>query len=191
MFKRSSQQASCSFNHTQPSTRTEDCSIVPSRRELVSQESRRKTLLFPRHMIYLLTETSKGAGHLHSASLQPYFIPPLHTSRAKQDQPHCGGQRCGSLPCPCTSNRREEPGTGQNSTVTQLKASMEPWCKQEHCSLARSTFGERIYRGSYMILDEFKTCLDAVLCSLLWVTLLGQGVGLGDPQRALPTPTSL
>ena len=31
--------------------------------------------------------------------------------------------------------------------------------------------------------------LDAVLCSLLWVTLLGQGVGLGDPQRALPTPT--
>ena len=29
--------------------------------------------------------------------------------------------------------------------------------------------------------------LDAVLCSLLWVTLLGQGVGLGDPQRSLPT----
>jgi len=26
---------------------------------------------------------------------------------------------------------------------------------------------------------------------LLWVTLLGQGVGLGDPQRALPTPTTL
>jgi len=30
-----------------------------------------------------------------------------------------------------------------------------------------------------------------VLCSLLWVTLLGQGVGLGDPQRSLPTPTML
>jgi len=30
-----------------------------------------------------------------------------------------------------------------------------------------------------------------VLCSLLWVTLLGQGVGLGDPQRALPTPAIL
>jgi len=30
-----------------------------------------------------------------------------------------------------------------------------------------------------------------VLCSLLWVTLLGQGVGLGDPQRALPTPAVL
>jgi len=38
-------------------------------------------------------------------------------------------------------------------------------------------------------LEIFKTHLDTVLCSLLWVTLLGQGVGLGDPQRALPTPT--
>jgi len=37
-------------------------------------------------------------------------------------------------------------------------------------------------------LEIFKTCLAAVLCSLLWVTLLGQGAGLGDPQRALPTP---
>ena len=40
-------------------------------------------------------------------------------------------------------------------------------------------------------LEIFQPCLAAVLCSLLWVTLLGQGVGLGDPQRALPTPTSL
>jgi len=30
-----------------------------------------------------------------------------------------------------------------------------------------------------------------VLCSLLWVTLLWQGVGLGDPQRSLPTPAML
>jgi len=36
-------------------------------------------------------------------------------------------------------------------------------------------------------LEIFKTRLDEVLCSLLWVTLLWQGVGLGDPQRALPT----
>jgi len=36
-------------------------------------------------------------------------------------------------------------------------------------------------------LEIFQTRLDAVLCSLLWVTLLGQGVGLGDPQRSLPT----
>jgi len=40
-------------------------------------------------------------------------------------------------------------------------------------------------------LEIFQTCLDAVLCSLLWVTLLQQGVGLGDSQRSLPTPTIL
>jgi len=40
-------------------------------------------------------------------------------------------------------------------------------------------------------LEIFQPHLDAVLCSLLWVTLLGQGVGLGDPQRSLPTPTIL
>jgi len=40
-------------------------------------------------------------------------------------------------------------------------------------------------------LEMFKIHLDVVLCSLLWVTLLGQGVGLGDPQRSLPTPTIL
>jgi len=40
-------------------------------------------------------------------------------------------------------------------------------------------------------LKIFQTHLDAVLCSLLWVTLLGQGVGLGDPQRSLSTPNIL
>ena len=40
-------------------------------------------------------------------------------------------------------------------------------------------------------MEIFQTRLAAVLCSLLWVTLLGQGVGLGDPQRSLPTPTIL
>ena len=40
-------------------------------------------------------------------------------------------------------------------------------------------------------LEIFKTRLDVVLCRLLWVTLLQQGVGLGDPQRALLTPTIL
>jgi len=40
-------------------------------------------------------------------------------------------------------------------------------------------------------LEIFETHLDKVLCSLLWVTLLWQGVGLGDPQRSLPTPTIL
>jgi len=40
-------------------------------------------------------------------------------------------------------------------------------------------------------LEIFQTHLDKVLCSLLWVTLLRQGVGLADPQRSLPTPTIL
>jgi len=40
-------------------------------------------------------------------------------------------------------------------------------------------------------LEIFQTRLDAVLCSLLWVTLLGQGVGLGGLQRSLPTPAML
>jgi len=40
-------------------------------------------------------------------------------------------------------------------------------------------------------LEVFKTCLDKVLCSLLYVTLLWQGVGLDDPQRSLPTPNIL
>ena len=40
-------------------------------------------------------------------------------------------------------------------------------------------------------LEIFQPRLDAVPCSLLWVTLLGQGVGLGDPQRALPAPNIL
>ena len=40
-------------------------------------------------------------------------------------------------------------------------------------------------------LEIFQPRLAAVLYPLLWVTLLGQGVGLGDPQRALPTPNVL
>ena len=40
-------------------------------------------------------------------------------------------------------------------------------------------------------LEIFQPRLDTVLCSLLWVTLLQQGVGLGDPQRSLPPPTIL
>jgi len=38
-------------------------------------------------------------------------------------------------------------------------------------------------------LGEEESCLDMVLCSLLQVTLLWQGVGLDDPFQPLPTPT--
>jgi len=37
-------------------------------------------------------------------------------------------------------------------------------------------------------LEIFQPHLDVVLCSLLWVTLLGQGVGLGDPQSPPSNP---
>ena len=40
-------------------------------------------------------------------------------------------------------------------------------------------------------LEIFKTRLDAVLCSLLWVTLLRLGVGPDDPQRCFPTAVIL
>jgi len=40
-------------------------------------------------------------------------------------------------------------------------------------------------------LEIFQPRLATVLCPLLWVTLLGQGVGLGDPQRSLSTPAML
>jgi len=40
-------------------------------------------------------------------------------------------------------------------------------------------------------LGIFQPRLDAVLCSLFWVTLLRQGVGPGDPQRSLPAPNIL
>ena len=40
-------------------------------------------------------------------------------------------------------------------------------------------------------LEIFQPRLAVVLCPLLGVTLLGQGVGVGDPQRSLPTPNML
>jgi len=51
----------------------------------------------------------------------------------------------------------------------------------------------RLPRGAVesLSLEIFKTHLAAVLCSLLWVTLLWQGPGLDDPQRSLPTPAIL
>jgi len=40
--------------------------------------------------------------------------------------------------------------------------------------------------------ETFKTRLDKVLCSLLWVRpCFSRAVGLDDPQRSLPTPNVL
>jgi len=46
-------------------------------------------------------------------------------------------------------------------------------------------------REDFKYVEIFKPCLDKFLSSLLWVTLLQQEVGLGDPQRSLPTPAFL
>ena len=76
----------------------------------------------------------------------------------------------GSSPCCCLLNMRKN--------FFPLRVT-EPWPR-----LPR----EAVESPS---LEIFQTRLDVVLCSLLWVTLLRQGVGLGDPQRSLPTPTML
>lgn len=39
-------------------------------------------------------------------------------------------------------------------------------------------------------LEIFKPCLNTILCNLLWVNLLEQGVGPDHLQRSLPTPSS-
>ena len=77
-----------------------------------------------------------------------------------------------------------------------LMASSLPW-SDEICEDALTAvhlrYGSRLPREfvESPSLEIFKTHLDKVLCSLLWVTLLGQGVGMGDPQRSLPTPNFL
>ena len=63
----------------------------------------------------------------------------------------------------------------------------------EHKELLPSEGDGALAQAAQRVMDSpsleiFKTRLDKVLCSLLWVTLLGQGVGLGDPQRSLPSP---
>ena len=66
--------------------------------------------------------------------------------------------------------------------------------RKNNCFTLRVTkHWNRLPRGAVEspTLEIFKPRLDKVLCSLLWVTLLRQGVGLGDPQRSLPTPTIL
>lgn len=40
-------------------------------------------------------------------------------------------------------------------------------------------------------LQILKTHLGAILCNLLWVNSLSRELGLGDPQRSLPTLTML
>ena len=43
----------------------------------------------------------------------------------------------------------------------------------------------------HCLLEVLKTHLDAILCNVLGVILLGRGVGLDDLQRSLPTSAIL
>jgi len=72
--------------------------------------------------------------------------------------------------------------TGRKRSLLDFRDSSQPMAS--FCLLPR----EVVESPS---LEIFQTRLAAVLCSLLWVTLLQQGVGLGDPQRSLPTPNIL
>jgi len=98
---------------------------------------------------------------------------PLTVTRQGQVQPNPDGRRTGH---PLTVHSLLILNTRKNFFPLRV---MEPWPR-----LPR----EAVESPS---LEIFKTHLDTVLCSLLWVTLLRQGIGLGDPQRSLLTPTML
>ena len=70
------------------------------------------------------------------------------------------------------------PGEGGLPWVVACGVRRERGCTEEILAP-----GEAVESPS---LEIFQPHLAMVLCSLLWVTLLGQGVGLGDPQRSLP-----
>ena len=83
---------------------------------------------------------------------------------------------------------------------TLLGAWREGWAEEFHLNMRKNFFPLRVTKPWPRLpreavesppLEIFQTRLAAVLCSLLWVTLLGQGVGLGDAQRSLPTPNIL
>ena len=82
---------------------------------------------------------------------------------------------------PCTTPGWDEPASRRSESGTAGRHGGDP---EGDGGLPREA-------GESPSLEIFQPRLAAVLCPLLWVTLLGQGVGLGDPQRALPTLTML
>ena len=87
------------------------------------------------------------------------------------------------------SQNYEDSSVFHNFSVTMEKKWFLPLYKEACEVWAWRTLPREVVESPS--LEIFQTRLDAVLCSLLWVTLLGQGVGLGDPQRSLPTLTIL
>jgi len=95
-----------------------------------------------------------------------------------------GGQEDGARLFPVVPSDRTR-GNGHNLKQRKLQLKM----RKNFFPLRVTEPWRRLLRGAVesSSLEIFQTHLAAVLCSLLWVTLLGQGVGLGDPQRSLPT----
>ena len=97
----------------------------------------------------------------------------------------------------CDAHQEEEQTHGATTPAAKHVASpaSEMWPKRSFILLKSGTL-KKWNRLPRQVVDSpsleiFKTRLDKVLCSLLWVTLLQQGVGLDDPQRCLPTPNML
>jgi len=85
------------------------------------------------------------------------------------------------------SNRTR--GNGQKLKHSKFRLNM----RKNFFPLRVTEHWNRLPRGAVdsSSLEIFKTHLNKVLCSLLWMTLLWQGRGLGDPQMSLPPPTIL
>ena len=94
------------------------------------------------------------------------------------------GDRCFSV---VSSDRTRGNGHKLKPRKFQLKT------RKNFCPLRVTEPWPRLPRGAVESpsLEILKPWLDVALCSLLWVTLLRQGVGLGDPQRSLPPPAML
>ena len=84
---------------------------------------------------------------------------------------------------------------GVHAKPMEADSACDPEKPQNTRNVGRKTLQlpslEHLSYEERLIFKIFKPHVDAVLCSLLWVTLLGQGVGLGDPQRSLPAPAIL
>jgi len=141
------------------------------------------------------TRMSRGLEHLYyEERLRELGLLSLEKRRLRGDLTNAnkylqgGGQEDGVRLFPVVPSNRTR---GNGHKPKQRKLQLNP--RKNFFTLRVPEPWPRLPRGAVESpsLEIFKPCLDAVLCSLGWVTLLWHGVGLGDPQRALPTLTVL